>query len=67
MRWGQPPKPRLRLRTIFAWLPTKTKRGAWVWLEECWRYEHAGEASGYYDYYLRDDDLGSLWDKADKE
>ena len=57
MRWGEPPKPHMRLRTIFAWLPTKTKSGVWVWLEGCWRYEHSGAAHGIYDYYLLDDDL----------
>jgi hypothetical protein len=57
MRFGKPTKPRSRLRTVFAWLPTRTRSGAWVWLERCWSFEHSGEAAGIFDYYEMDAEL----------
>ena len=60
MQWGKPPVARSRLVRIFAWLPTHTKQGVWAWLEDVWRYEHEGAASGYYDYYTRDANLSGL-------
>jgi hypothetical protein len=57
----------MRLRTIFAWLPTKTRGGVWVWLEGCWRYERSGPEYVYYDYYTLDDDLSNIQHLSDKQ
>jgi hypothetical protein len=61
MRWGGPTAERARraakrwndsflLRSYFAWLPTKTKSGRWVWLEIIYVARVEGSYGFYWEY-----------------